>query len=464
MTKATTMTPHHGVLTLTGYGLRLAVERGHLVVDDGIADRRRRARFSRVDRGLKRVVIIGHSGMVTLDAIAWLQGVGVPLIHLDHDARVYFVSSPAARTTAPLRRAQALAGDAELGFAISRDLVLAKLEGQLGVLERISNSDSAQDQLTDVRERTRKAPHLNAVKDLEAKGARAYWRAWRQIPVQWVARDAKRRPRHWRSFGSRASPLTDPSPRKAVNPANAVLNYCYAMLEAEATIAALAARLDPTLGFLHADRAERASLACDLMEPVRPLVDTFVLSLFRERSFTKADVFERRDGHCRLLPPLTHQLAATAALWAPHVWPVTNAVAKALGAKPKSRKTIVPGVAMPPIGARRPPRGRTAVARGFDELLVPSWATVRAPAPRWTGYRRQQEVFAANRAWDKKHGKADPKVYRREILPKLAKVSIRELQAVTGLSKTTCSQIKRGRKVPHPRHWEGLRGVARTAI
>ena len=59
----------HGVLTLTGYGLRVAVERGHLVCTDGIADRRRTLRFSRVDRTLKRLVIIGHSGTVSLDAI-----------------------------------------------------------------------------------------------------------------------------------------------------------------------------------------------------------------------------------------------------------------------------------------------------------------------------------------------------------------------------------------------------------
>ena len=112
----------------------------------------------------------------------------------------------------------------------------------------------------------------------------------------------------------------------------------------------------------------------------------------------------------------------------------------------------------------RPPRGRTAVVRGFDEAPAPSWATVQTVTPRWKGYRKQREVFAANRAWDQRHGNADPEVYRQEILPRLDKVSIRELQAITGLSKTTCSQIRRGRRVPHARHWEGLREAARAAV
>jgi hypothetical protein len=43
-------------------------------------------------------------------------------------------------------------------------------------------------------------------------------------------------------------------------------------------------------------------------------------------------------------------------------------------------------------------------------------------------------------------------------------VPLRVLQDATGLSKTTCSEIRRGIKVPHARHWDGLREAARTAV
>lgn len=61
-----------------------------------------------------------------------------------------------------------------------------------------------------------------------------------------------------------------------MRPPNAVLNYLYAILEAEARLAAAELGLDPGLGVLHRDTPNRDNLACDLMEPARPLVDAFV--------------------------------------------------------------------------------------------------------------------------------------------------------------------------------------------
>ena len=83
-------------------------------------------------------------------------------------------------------------------------------------------------------------------------------------------------PEHWQIFGARVSALTG-SPRLAVNPPNAVLNYLYSVLEAEAHLAAAELGLDPGLGVLHRDTPNRDSLACDLMEPIRPLVDAYLV-------------------------------------------------------------------------------------------------------------------------------------------------------------------------------------------
>jgi hypothetical protein len=51
-------------------------------------------------------------------------------------------------------------------------------------------------------------------------------------------------------------------------------------------------------------------------------------------------------------------------------------------------------------------------------------------------------------------------VFRSEILPVLRRRSIAELMGATGLSEHYCSLIRLGKKVPHPRHWRTLRGVA----
>jgi hypothetical protein len=84
--------------------------------------------------------------------------------------------------------------------------------------------------------------------------------------------------------------------RLAPNPANAILNYLYAILEAEATIAARVVGLDPGLGLLHADQLNRDSLSTDLMEPVRHVVDRYVFDLLARRRFAADDFFETPAG------------------------------------------------------------------------------------------------------------------------------------------------------------------------
>ena len=59
----------HGVLVLNGYGIRVQVNAGHLLAHDGIADERRTIRLPRVGHGLRRLVMIGSDGFITLEAL-----------------------------------------------------------------------------------------------------------------------------------------------------------------------------------------------------------------------------------------------------------------------------------------------------------------------------------------------------------------------------------------------------------
>src|ERR1035438_229214 len=59
----------HGVLTLFGYGIQVRVDRGHLLVEDGIGSERRQFRLPRVGHGLRRLVVTGNDGMISLAAV-----------------------------------------------------------------------------------------------------------------------------------------------------------------------------------------------------------------------------------------------------------------------------------------------------------------------------------------------------------------------------------------------------------
>src|SRR5258708_105049 len=87
--------PRHGVVTLFGYGTTVRVDRGHLMLEDGIGAERRHARFPRVGHGLRRLVVIGADGMISLAAIRWLADQDAAFVMLERDGSVLASTGPA---------------------------------------------------------------------------------------------------------------------------------------------------------------------------------------------------------------------------------------------------------------------------------------------------------------------------------------------------------------------------------
>src|SRR5947207_10175816 len=82
-----------GVVVAAGFGLKIYVERGHLIVHDGVGRQRRTLHLSRAYGGLERLVVIGHSGFVTLEALRWIRDIGAAFCQLGRDGELIAVSS-----------------------------------------------------------------------------------------------------------------------------------------------------------------------------------------------------------------------------------------------------------------------------------------------------------------------------------------------------------------------------------
>ncbi len=80
---------------------------------------------------------------------------------------------------------------------------------------------------------------------------------------------------------------------------NALLNYGYTVLRAATARSVVAAGLHPTIGLFHANRGNAFSLADDLMEPFRPLVDCAVRHIVKARG-TQVDT-EAKQALARLI-------------------------------------------------------------------------------------------------------------------------------------------------------------------
>jgi len=479
--------PRHGVLTLSGYGINVRVERGHLLFEDGVGSMRRQGRLPRVRHGLRRLVIVGADGLVSLAALRWLADQDAAFVMLERDGKVLATTGPVCPSDARLRRSQALAFHSGNALAIARALIYRKLEGQEKVARHGLSNPNAADAIAQFRAGLPESPNLDAVRLLEAQAASAYWLGWRAVPVSFPAKDRSRVPGHWREFGARISPLSG-SPRHAVNPANAMLNYLYAVLEAEARLAASARGLDPGLGFLHLDKQGRDSLASDLMEVVRPDVDAFVLDWIISEPLRREWFFEQRDGNCRLMGEFAAKLAESAPAWAESLAPVVEMVVRMLSAPASSansaaarqsghaaRSTITRRAALQPLrlcrecGTQVNPEhsvcASCAVPLATDRLAKAARigrSLTHAPTAQKRRSKTQRRQAAARRGWlaAKHPAWLDSNAYRARVQPRLAELPYRTIAARLSVSEPYAAAIRAGRRLPHPRHWEALAKLA----
>jgi CRISPR-associated endonuclease Cas1 len=488
----TPIDPQHGVITLFGYGIKACVDRGHLILEDGINREHRYARLPRIGHGLRRLVVIGSDGMVTLGALRWLADQDASFVMLNRDGSVLAVTGPVRPSDARLRRAQAHAHESGLALQIARELIGRKLEGQEKLARDGFNNGEAAEAIKSMRKAISSADTIEAIRLIESRGAYAYWGAWNNLPINFPKADLRRVPDHWRFFRNRVSPLTG-SPRLAADPVNAMLNYLYAVLESESRIAITALGLDPGLGVMHMDAPARDSLAFDVMEPVRPLVDAYLLDWVGRETLKREWFFEERDGNCRLMGRFAIRLSETALTWAHAVAPFAEMVARTFWStirkqvrhhRPATRLTqqhrrearaidsappLVPTPHTPSFcrecGAAIG-RGGRRCANCANVLttarLIEAAKKGRVAAQSEVAQTRRSETQLRHRAEMHLWNSSDlptwltGKYYLAEIQPRLRRITLSELSAKLGVSIPYAVDIRSARRVPHKRHWQAL--------
>jgi CRISPR-associated endonuclease Cas1 len=436
--------------------------------------------------------------MVSLAALRWLADQDASFVMLDRNGSVLVTTGPVRTTDARLRRAQALAQQSGVAVRIARELISQKLIGQERLAREKLADCTAADTIARMRAAVSRTNTIQEVRLLEANAAYAYWSAWHSIPIMFSKLDRRRVPEHWLTFGSRVSPLSA-SPRLAVNPANAILNYLYALLESETRLATAAVGLDPALGLLHADTQWRDNLACDLMEPVRPQVDAYLLEWITREVMRREWFFEERNGNCRLMGSFAVGLSETAMAWRQAVSPIVETVVRHLSSTmhTSSRSKLAAthltqrhrreakGVSNVPVPSPpRPPRlCRTcgtnisaestyctscAVAVRTETLIdAAQKGRVAAQSSEAQASRAENRKrnAAAQRAWRKVGQPAwlTEETYRQRIQPRLSAVTVPVLMSALGVSKPYATDIRAGRRQPHPRHWLTLARLARIS-
>lgn len=267
---------------------------------------------------LQRILCM-HNVNVCTRLIGHCQHLGVDFIVINarHSEHSFAVHANHLRQASRRIAQYQLTSQPLLALPLARRLVRHKLAISLQVL-RDANDDPA---LQSVRQQLHLQRHgIQQSKDLaqlrghEGTAQRALFGFWRQrLPATLGFMERLRRP--------------------PPDPVNALLSLTFTLIHQEAIRQCFIHGLDPWLGFYHQQTPGRMSLACDLMEPLRPKIEAWVVECFRNGEFDLRH-FGHQNGACLLgkagrqryyqrwyaqLPTWSRRLGRYAALLARHL-------------------------------------------------------------------------------------------------------------------------------------------------
>jgi CRISPR-associated protein Cas1 len=240
---------------------------------------------------LGAIVCFGHVGIST-PLMHRLAEERISLVLLDQHGNFKARLEGALSGNVLLRQSQHVAVvDSGLSLSIARNCVAGKIRNSRHILlrgarearegsERQALTRSAQDLAASLRALP-KIKDMNALRGLEGEAARQYFASLNFL-IRSNMREAFRR------GGRNRRP-----PRDRIN---ALLSFIYSLLMNDCRSAVEAVGLDPQIGFLHAVRPGRASLALDIMEEFRAFADRLTLSLINRNQITAMDFVTREGG------------------------------------------------------------------------------------------------------------------------------------------------------------------------
>lgn len=181
--------------------------------------------------------------------------------------------------------------DSDTALRYSKTLVRQKLRGQRTVLLRALRRRPDQryalnkgiQRLADLESKIDSLTSIDSLRGVEGAAASMYFEAYQCIfPPRLGFNGRNRRPPQ--------------------DPVNVVLSLTYTLLQAESIRVLVATGFDPQLGIYHVPSFGRESLACDLVELYRPLLDHWVWRLFASETlrFDHFAMFASTDKPCML--------------------------------------------------------------------------------------------------------------------------------------------------------------------
>ncbi|WP_440952218.1 CRISPR-associated endonuclease Cas1 [Methanococcoides sp. FTZ1] len=281
------------MLLLNGHGINMRVDAAKLHIKDG--------RFSTTEEPQKYVfypkrididsiVVYGRSGSLSFEAIRWLIKHNVQITILNWDGKLLTTMLLPESTNVKTKFAQYHAyEDKNMRIEFAKKFIEAKFSKSEAVLDYLKQRyPEIEYDFTDDKARLEKAKSIREILGVEGGVAWKYWNEYaKAIPEEYDFRSRINQYRRATGAGDKV---------------NVMLNYGYALLESECLRAINSVGLDAHVGFLHEMNQSKYSLAYDLQEPFRFIVDLAVMSLIEKGAMDNKDFVRTESFSLRLRP------------------------------------------------------------------------------------------------------------------------------------------------------------------
>ena len=290
---------------ITGFGTSINVDKRKLIITNRLKDTRLEFYPHKINHD--GIIIDGHTGNITFEAMRWLSKHNINLTLLNWNGQLLANVMPEQPKSGKLRIKQyQMYLDSTDRFEIALKIVQTKVGHSLNLLEELSKFYKSVDFikirksvekedlfLLDIMKNSEKQDISKSIKQLmtyEGRIARIYHENLTMIfhelspEFHFTGRKNKTNSRNY----------------NASDEINALLNYGYAILESEIRKAINGIGLDYSVGFLHEINQSRTSLVYDIQELFRWLIDVSVMQLLEEKKIKKSDFIITENYHTRL--------------------------------------------------------------------------------------------------------------------------------------------------------------------
>lgn len=291
-------------LLVSGFGTSIAVDKRRLVIYNRLKDEKLEFYPYQIDHD--SIIVDGHTGSITFDAIRWLMKHDINLTILNWNGNLLGVTLPKEPKNGRLKVMQYQTYlDSKRRFAIAHSIVGEKIAHTQNMLKELScyysEVDLKQVNKVFAAEKDNFANNEQSIANLlnyEGRIAIFYWGILAKI-FNKLYPDF-----HFVKRGSKSYSWN----MNASDEVNALLNYGYAILESQTRKNINAVGLDPAVGFLHEPAQPKTPLVYDIQELFRWLVDLSVLQLLEEKKLKKSNFIVTENYHIRLRPETAKML------------------------------------------------------------------------------------------------------------------------------------------------------------